>query len=93
MAISEGPVQPKISPEEVTIAFVVLVLSSISILALPSSFNAGIEYARVVPSPNIPTRAKPWFSNSVTDAESQKMSSHALCAPFKVAGLKIRASD
>lgn len=59
MAISEGPVQPNMSPDAVTILLDMRVLSSISNLETPISLRAGIENARVVPSPNTPTRAKP----------------------------------
>jgi len=92
MAISEGPVQPIISPDEVTIALVVLVLSSMPSLETPISFRPGKEYALVVPSPKTPTNAKPRSSNSVTLAASQRKSSQDLCAPLAVAGLKIRTS-
>lgn len=43
MAISEGPVQPTMSPDEVTIALVVLVLSSMLSLETPISFRPGRE--------------------------------------------------
>lgn len=92
MAISEGPVQPIMSPDEVTTVLVVLVLSSMPSLETPISFRPGREKAFVVPSPNTPMRAKPWLSNSVTVAASQRKSSQDLCAPLAVAGLKIRTS-
>jgi len=88
MAISEGPVQPIMSPEEVTIELVVRVLSSMGSLETPISFREGREKALVVPSPKTPTRAKRSW-NSVTAAESQRVVSHDLWAPFAVAGLKI----
>lgn len=91
-ATSEGPVQPNIQPDSVTIEEPSLDLSSMSSFETVISFNAGIEKARVVVSPKTPTRAKPWPSNSVTQADSQKKSSNDFDAPRAVAGLKIRAS-
>lgn len=43
MAISEGPVQPIMSPDEVTTVLVVLVLSSMPSLETPISFRPGRE--------------------------------------------------
>lgn len=43
IAISEGPVQPIMSPDEVIIELVVRVLSSMPTLATPISFRLGIE--------------------------------------------------
>lgn len=43
MAISEGPVQPKMSPEVVIIVLEVLVLSNIVRRPTPSSLRPGIE--------------------------------------------------
>ena len=92
IASSEGPVQPNISPDEVTVALEVRVLSTISRREMSSSFSAGIEYARVVQSLNTPMSAQPRSSNLATFAASQKTSSQALWAPLATAGLKIRAS-
>lgn len=78
MAISEGPVQPNISPDVVTIEFVVLVLSSMVRGATRISLRAGREKARVVPSPKTPTRAWPRSSKSTTFAASQRKSSNVL---------------